>query len=265
MDELTLQLLKNYRSGFLKDDLIFLNRSSRITGECFRGWHSLTRCIFSLINLENEYPRSARLFRHLQAADGLGVDGLKKRLISLTSASSCVSDPSDIMQTLNQISKAISDMSEKGAALAVRDLRTRSVFPVTLGKTVDSCQLRSCLDDDWYIADRLDLHDSFLGMVALLCTPDSQFGEQTDLIRALGLDAKRLSAPGRVTTTTFPKGPIKLRYADTVLLRFRVPFIELYVILCLSCTLALTFEKLRGGGGLPPGPLVNISRFHWFN
>lgn len=178
------------------------------------------------IRLENVYPRSAQLFRSLQAADGLGMQELIEGILSLSARPSKSLVPS-LIQSLRQLSKAIAAMSRVGAARKLEPLKSSLIFPVTTGDSSLSPQMLSSQDHDWYIADRPYLRDSFTGKVALLNIAASEADHMEDLFSCLGLCSRKLSLC--VATRTDPKGPIKLRAADTKLLQSRAPFFEVCV------------------------------------
>lgn len=202
--------------------------STRQEAPC--GWLGLASIGDNEISLEEEYPRSARLFRYLQASDGLGVSGLVQRLMCLTKHTQQLSDPSSIVHALGRISRAVSAMSERSGISIVQDLLTVPVFPVTTDAI--SYQLQSCEDSDWFIADRLDLLDSFMGTIPLLGIPPSELKGMLPLFRALGLESRTLSS--NVMTKISPQGRVKLLAEDTRFFRSRALFIEAYVLLLLN-------------------------------
>lgn len=175
------------------------------------------------IRLENVYPRSAQLFRALQAADGLGMQELIDGILSLSAHTSESLVPS-LIQSLRQLSKAIAAMSRVGAARKVEPLKSSPIFPVTAGNSASSLRMLSSEDQNWYIADRPYLRDSFIEKIPLLNVTASEADQMEDLFSCLGLCYRKLSLC--VTTKTDPKGPIKLRAADTKLLQSRAPFFE---------------------------------------
>ncbi|KAI7779775.1 hypothetical protein LA080_000372 [Diaporthe eres] len=158
---------------FLKECLIFISGRLLSAEQTFCGWTSIPHCIKMGIRLENVYPRSAQLFRSLQAADGLGMQELIEGILSLSARPSKSLVPS-LIQSLRQLSKAIAAMSHVGAARKLEPLKSSLIFPVTTGDSSLSPQMLSSQDQDW----------------------------------------------------TDPKGPIKLRAADTKLLQSRAPFFE---------------------------------------
>lgn len=141
-----------------------------------------------------------------------------------------LSDPSRIVDALGRISQAVSAMSERSKTNIVKYLLTAPVFPVTTD--FNSYQLQSCEDSDWFIADRLDLLNSFKGTIPLLGIPPSKFKGMVPLFRALGLECRTLSS--NVTTKISPQGPVKLLSDDTRFFQSRALFIEAYVLLLLS-------------------------------
>lgn len=177
------------------------------------------------VRLENVYPRSAKLFRVLQAADGLGVHELTKGLVSLSADPSESLVPS-LIESLCQLSKAIAPMSYFGAVRQLESLISSPIFPVIAGNSSLASELRSSRDQNWYIADRPHLRQSFIGKVALLDIPAAVADQMEDLFNCLGLGPRKMSLC--VTTTTYPKGPVKLRASDTKLLQSRAPFFEAY-------------------------------------
>lgn len=226
------QALISLRTEFLNNDLVFLKpriqNSAQEASTC--GWLGLSSISDSEISLEKEYPRSARLFRYLKASDGAGVSEMVQKLMRITKDIQKLTDPCNIVYVLGRISQAVSAMSEGGGINIVKDLRTVPVFPVTTDGIL--YQLQSCKDSDWFIADRLDLFDSFMGIVPLLGIPPSEFKGMEPLFQALGLESKALSS--RVTTKTFPQGRVKLLADDTGLFQSRAPFIQAYVLLLLN-------------------------------
>lgn len=175
------------------------------------------------IRLENVYPRSAQIFRSLQAADGLGMQELIEGVISLSAHPSESLLPS-LIQSLCQLSKAIATMSRVGAARKLEPLKWSPIFPVKTGDSSLSPQMLSSEHQNWYIADRPYLRDTFTGKIALLNATASEADQMEDLFSCLGLYSRKLSLC--VTTRTDPKGPIKLRAADTELLQSRAPFFD---------------------------------------
>lgn len=175
------------------------------------------------LRLENVYPRSAQLFRTLQAADGLGMHELMDGILSLSAHPSESLVPS-LVHSLGQLSKAIAAMSRVGATRKLAPLRSVPIFPVTAGNTSLSPKMLSSQDQIWYIADRPYLRDSFAGKVDLLDVTTSEADQMEDLFSCLGLCSRKMSLC--VTTRTDPKGPIKLRESDTKLLRSRAAFFE---------------------------------------
>lgn len=196
------------------------------------------------IRLENVYPRSAQLFRSLQAADGLGMQELIEGVISLSAHPSKSLLPS-LIESLRQLSKAIATMSRIGAARKLEPLKSSPIFPMTAGDSSLSPQMLSSEDQNWYIADRPYLRDTFTGKIALLNVAASEADQMEDLFSCLGLYSRKLSLC--VTTRTDPKGPIKLRADDTNLLQSRAPFFEACVRshLLLSLLLAAADVKLH--------------------
>lgn len=189
----------------------------------FRGWTTISHCIKLGIHLEKLYPRSAHLFRTLQATDSLGVDDIIGRLTLLSTGFSNDSLPS-LVKSLAQLSKAIASLASLGVASTLDSLESKSIFPVSIGASSSSPELRSPQDQNWYIADRPQLRDSFLGKVPLLDVPAYEADQMEDLFSCLGLCSRKLSVC--VTTRKDLKGSVKLRAADTTILQSRAPFFE---------------------------------------
>ena len=195
------------------------------------------------IRLENVYPRSAQLFRTLQAANGLGVNGLIEGLLSL---SALADDPSDsilqsFVQYLSQLSKVIEGMSQFRAWGKLESLQARPIFPVIAGNSSLESELRSSQDQDWYIADRPHLRHSFIGKVALLNISAAEVEQMENLFSCLGLHHKKLSVC--VTSRTDLKGPIKLRASDSDFLQSRALFFEAYADPHTSSYLFIPFQR----------------------
>ena len=186
------------------------------------------------IRLETVYPRSARLFQTLQAADSLEVNGLIARIISLSSDTSNDLIPS-LVKSLTQLSKAVGSLSQLGVATTLEPLRSTPIFPVSIGGSSSSPELRSSQDKSWYIADRPHLRDSFTGIVPVLDIPATEADHMEHLFSCLGLPSRKLSLC--VTTKTDAKGPIKLQASETTVLQSRAPFFEAYASPCSSCYL----------------------------
>jgi hypothetical protein len=164
------------------------------------------------IRLDDLYLRSAQLFKALQAADGLSLNDLIGRIISLSANPTDSLAPS-LVHTLGQLSKAISVFSPLGAARKLKSLKSKRIFPVITGDVSLSTEFRSSQDPDWYIDDRSYLRQSFLGRVALLNVPTAEVHQMDGILSCLGLWTRKMGFC--VTTRTDPKGSVRLRASDT--------------------------------------------------
>lgn len=207
----------------LEEHLIYLACTNPANEQSFRGWTTISHCVEMGVLLEQVYPRSAQLFQVLQAADGLGLHNLIRRLISLSNNPSDALN-SSLVQCLSQLNKAISAMSHISASKALDSLKAKPIFPVIAGDSSSIIELRSSENMDWYIADRPHLRRSFIGKVALLDISAAQANQMAGLFACLGLQNRLMSIC--VATKTDPTGPIKLRATDTEILRSRALFFE---------------------------------------
>lgn len=198
---------------------------SSVSGETFRGWTDISECIKLGVRLETVYPRSAELFQTLQDADGLEVEEIVAGLISLSTAFSDDLLPS-LIKSLGQLSKTVASLSVLGVGIPLKSIASMQIFPVSVGDPSCPTKLRSSKDQNWYIADRPQLRESFKGKVPLLEVPAHEADQMEDLLKRLGLCSRKLSIC--VTTNTCAKGQIKLRAADTTILQSRAPFFEAY-------------------------------------
>jgi len=84
--------------------------------------------------------------------------------------------------------------------------------------------LEALSSDNWFIADRAHLRESFQGKLPLLAFTIKDLEDMKDLLHALRLDDHRLSA--RVETQCHPLGRISMHLAYTETLRARAIFIK---------------------------------------
>lgn len=204
---------------------MFLKAKSPVSGQFFHGWKNTSECLKLGFRLETVYPGSAQLFRTLQSSTRLDVNEMIERLLFLCVGFSRDLIPS-LIKSLSQLSKGVAGLSSLGVAKTLESLRSKPIFPVSMGLSLSLPELRSSQDQNWYIADRPYLRDSFVGKVPLLDIPAHEAEQMEDLFNCLGLCSRKLSLC--VITKTGPKGPIKLRFADTTLLQSRAPFFEAY-------------------------------------
>lgn len=210
--------LTSFRSAFKEDELIFFQgKTGRHSSEQISVWMSLAECFRRNLDLDELYPRSKSLFSSLLDMDGLELDALIKHLSSITTSHSLTV----ILRMLVKTSRAVGAMTELGASVALKPLRSTPVFPITWDTQL-GFELTNAEDERWFIADRAHLRDSFVGKVPLLAVQPPDLDDLGGLLAALDLKPRQLSSC--VRTTTYPKGLTELRTFDTLLLNERAPF-----------------------------------------
>lgn len=213
------------RSAFKEDELIFFQgKTGKRGAEHISVWMSLAECFRRNLDLDELYPRSQSLFSSLLDMDGLELDALIKHSSSINTSHSL----KVILRILVKTSRAVGAMTEHGASMALKTLRSTPIFPITWDTRQPRFELATAEDERWFIADRAHLRDSFAGKVPLLALQPPDLDDLGGLLAAMDLKPRQLSSC--VTTTTYPKGLTELRTSDTLLLNQRAPFFASLVI-----------------------------------
>lgn len=201
------------------------------------SWHHVTRFLWSgpsyfrmNRSLNTLYPGNEHLFR-----DVLGLTKVNLSHFVAEAYSFCLNDPTlsrPLEYMLNVITALDSYMSSPSyrtsseyAARSVyhQELRSLKIWPVLTDPDEPPTQLRTAANsDEWFIADRWDLHETFYGTLPLLAfSPDKNLNMTTVFVN-LNLMSRYLSSAA-VATTTF-EGRIKRSPQYCERIRTKVPF-----------------------------------------
>jgi hypothetical protein len=146
----------------------------------------------------------------------------------------------DIARLFREVSKLLKDISTSKAALLLKPLQSKSIFPViTESKPAEFHALMGVQDSEWYIADQANLIESFTGVVPLLAFSIQDLPAVEDLFRVLKLEGRKMSK--MVSSQTLALGQTKsdFRYSDTF--RSKSPFIKASVEHLIPFALILLF------------------------
>ena len=190
-------------------------------------WLTAQECIDKKLNLETEYPESATLFRCLLATGSGGIGALVAAATMITTSTKL----SDILERFAKASRALAGVSPQDAKRAVEPLQKKVVFPIFKNATLTPGEreydvlaiLNRKAGTPWFIADRHYLRESFLGHVDLLAFATEDLERIEVLTKALGLDARKLSA--LVRKEAAPYGDTNLHHRYTRALLTKAPFI----------------------------------------
>jgi hypothetical protein len=131
----------------------------------------------------------------------------------------------DISRFFCDVSTALKDVNTSTAALLLKPLQNKSIFPITNG--IGNPKYDKLLDvqnTSWFIADQPLIRESFLGKLPLLALPIEDLSVLKDLFRVLRLDGRMLSK--LTTKRTQSKGRVTTHWAYTTSLRAKAPFIQ---------------------------------------
>ena len=176
------------------------------------------------IDLESKYSSCAYLFRCLMSPSGDPIGGLIHTMTLIDSSSKL----EDIARLFREVSKLLKDISTSKAALLLKPLQSKAIFPViTESKPAEFHALMSVQDNEWYITDQANLIESFTGVVPLLAFSIQDLPAVEDLFRVLKLEGRKMSK--MVSSQTLALGQTKsdFRYSDTF--RSKSPFIKALV------------------------------------
>jgi hypothetical protein len=174
--------------------------------------------------LKIHYPTSQRLFCGILGVKDMDIDTLvvEVRLIQTSTQLQHIS------KLFVEMSKRLCDVSPTEVSSSVRNLRSYRIFPIRIkGDEQGFNDLGSGKSsENWFIADRHHLRDSFYGVVPLLAFNIDEIKEMEHLIQALGFEARKLSHVAK--SKPEPKGYVFLRIDYSISLGSKVGLIKWY-------------------------------------
>ncbi|KAK5113329.1 hypothetical protein LTR85_010946 [Meristemomyces frigidus] len=219
----TMKTAKPVMSAFIHNAYVYLRgtASEAVALNTDSDWLTIDTCVERGIDVGARYPEAERLFRRLLDPGNLALGSLvsKARMIDMSSSLP------DVAETFIALSKSLSATDEGAAFSQMQFLNTKAIYPVVGNKNSspfhDLCFIG---DTGWAIADRSHLRESFLGVLPLLAFTAEEVEAMSDLLKASGLDGRRLST--LVEGSTRPKGALNFSKACTDDFKYRFPFVK---------------------------------------
>jgi len=186
-------------------------------------WVTAEQCKEKNLDVVQEYPACATLFYNLLGTDALNISGL----VVAAKTAPATADLSDRLKFLTRISRAIQMKTPEEVKGELSSLSAWvPFFPILKNRSDRQYDELAPLNPQfppWFIADRHNLRDSFLGHVPLLAYAPEDLEGIDPFLMALGLEGRKLSRLVKVMTK--PAGKPKVNKQYTLSLREKAPFI----------------------------------------
>lgn len=210
-----------HSEAFTKERLIYTSSRASEDSSAMH-WVNARECVGEDSSIISEYPSSAFLFRAIFAT----LSNIGKLTLDLIATKEEVNIGPKLEGFL-RLNRALRTRGSEDAKEALKPLRKWvPIFPVirkSNGKNYDELAPLNPEFPPWFIADRHQLRDSFIGRVPLLAFAPEELELIDELLKILDLDSRRLSR--LVKSQASPWGKPKRSKAYTTSLRERVRFI----------------------------------------
>ncbi|KAJ4290882.1 hypothetical protein N0V90_010078 [Kalmusia sp. IMI 367209] len=208
------------RAAFYNRDIVFVPAGFQATVNEGR-WTRMEDCISKEIDIGSKYLSCAYLFQCLVSPTGDPIGGLVHTMTLINSSSKL----DDIARLFREVSKLLKDVSTSKAALLLKPLQSKTIFPVVRSsQSPEYDTLLGMHDKSWFVADQVNLLESFTGVVPLLAFSIQDLPAVEDLFRVLRVEGRKMSK--MVTSQTLAQGQTRsdFRHSDTF--RSKSPFIK---------------------------------------
>ena len=181
----------------------------------------MEECLSKETDVESKYPSCSYLFRCLVSPSGDPIGGLVHTMTLIDTSSKL----DDISRHFREVSKSLKDISTSKAALLLKPLQNKAIFPIINGSGKPGYDtLLDMHDKSWLIADQAPFIESFSGVVPFLAFSIQDLPALEDLFRVLRLEDRKMSK--LVTSQTRARGLIRKSLPCTNSLRSKGPFIK---------------------------------------
>lgn len=178
-------------------------------------------CVLKGIDLSLSHAHCSYLFRCLISPSGDPIGGLIYAMTMINSSSKI----DDIARLFREVSKLLKDIGPSKAALLLKPLQSKAIFPITNGSKSQSYDvLLGAYDEDWFIADQADIFASFTAVVPLLALSIQDLPAVQDLLRALRVNGRYISKMTTSQIRVVGDTRSDIRYTEEF--RSKSPFIK---------------------------------------
>jgi hypothetical protein len=177
------------------------------------------RCLRLHVCLKEVYPANLRLFRDVLQIPNASIKHLLLEAV-LFKKRDGLSYIKDIFIEIEKfLEKDITDSKN------LQSIREKRIWPVNRDiLRLDFDDLMSAnVSGEWFIADRVPLRKSFNGIVPLLAFQVDDVGRMERVLKALGVEERRLSIAAKSVPKT--EGPVEMHQGHTETFRSKFEFI----------------------------------------